>query len=300
VNVTASDGGGVVGIATVASAVHSKPTGIVIVDEAYQTSFADVSQAVDSATQVLLVGDPGQIGPVVTIDTSMFDDRDFGPHTPAPTVFERNPDAIVLSLTSTFRLGEETTEVVNELYDFEFDSQRLPHAVDGLDEVEAVEVEDADTHSSPALLENVVDRVLDALGRTHRFVDHETRQAQVHEIEPWHIAVVVAHNVQAAYIESRLSSISGHVGLNLVEVGTADRLQGGQWPVVIALDPLAGVNAVTDHHTSLGRLCVMLSRHTSHLTFLHEKSWRTRLSEATDLPRGESRKHRRVRGMLGA
>jgi hypothetical protein len=36
VNVTASDGGGVVGIATVASAVHSKPTGIVIVDEARQ------------------------------------------------------------------------------------------------------------------------------------------------------------------------------------------------------------------------------------------------------------------------
>ena len=56
-------------------------------------------------------------------------------------------------------------------------------------------------------------------------------------------------------------------------VGTADRLQGGQWPLVVALDPAAAVGSDNEYAMSLGRLGVMISRHTHHLTWLSDASW---------------------------
>lgn len=42
---------------------------VVIVDEAYQVTMSDMAVALRDADQVVLVGDPGQIGPVVTVTT---------------------------------------------------------------------------------------------------------------------------------------------------------------------------------------------------------------------------------------
>lgn len=67
-----------------------------------------------------------------------------------------------------------------------------------------------------------------------------------------------------------LSTLGAYPG---VTVGTADRLQGGQWHAVVAVDPLASAATVSDHHLSLGRLCVMASRHMTHLTWVHGSDW---------------------------
>src|SRR3954454_18241605 len=45
---------------------------VVIVDEAYQVTLSDMAVALRDADQAVLVGDPGQIGPVVTVDDSVW------------------------------------------------------------------------------------------------------------------------------------------------------------------------------------------------------------------------------------
>jgi len=71
-------------------------------------------------------------------------------------------------------------------------------------------------------------------------------------------------------------------------VGTADRLQGGQWHAVVALDPFIGYEGLSPHAMSLGRLCVMASRHRTHLTWVHDGRWNTHLSGSTDVPGAEA------------
>ena len=59
------------------------------------------------------------------------------------------------------------------------------------------------------------------------------------------------------------------------KVGTADALQGGQWHVVVAVDPLLAAETAEGHNASPGRLCVMLSRHMTHLVWVCDDRWRT-------------------------
>lgn len=81
--------GGAVRVATKARWLFSEPSktkaDVVIVDEAYQCTYADLGALGSMAAQVVCVGDPGQIDPVVTGDVSRWVDSPTGPHVPAPT-----------------------------------------------------------------------------------------------------------------------------------------------------------------------------------------------------------------------
>ena len=92
--------------------------------------------------------------------------------------------------------------------------------------------------------------------------------------------------MHAAEAGARLRAL----GLGDVTVGTADQLQGGQWPAVVVIDPLAA-SSISDHHLSLGRLCVMLTRHVGHCSFVTTPAWRTALVDAD----GDLRHHERIR-----
>jgi hypothetical protein len=50
------------------------------------------------------------------------------------------------------------------------------------------------------------------------------------------IAIVVAHNAQASGITAILRSLKA----DGIYVGTADKMQGGQWHAVVAMDPFIG------------------------------------------------------------
>ena len=80
--------------------------------------------------------------------------------------------------------------------------------------------------------------------------------------------MVTSHSSQCDRLASLLAS--DRYGLPGVRCDTADHLQGGQWPVVIAVDPLVGHHRASTHQLAPGRLCVMLSRHTSTLIWLHD------------------------------
>lgn len=290
---------GAIAVQTVASAAMKKDAagGLYIVDEAYQTAFSEVISAVETADQLLFIGDPGQIGPVVTVNTAMFDRSSHPPHVPAPVVFARNPGAAELTLDSTYRLGETTTDIVAEFYDFDFASRRLPQTIESRAEIETTVLERFNSPHHPDMLDILCDEVIDLLGTAYTAVDEDGTEV-TRELTGHDIAVVVAHNSQRAYIDARLTGLltpADHLGLT---VGTADSLQGGQWPAVVALDPLAGVQAVTDHHAALGRLCVMLSRHQAHLSYFTDEKWKESVAEADDMTTAQRQIHRRVRSKL--
>lgn len=308
----------VVGVRTVASAAMTGLSryhyDIVIIDEAYQSTFASVSRALSSERkdegltedeepeyedtsiqQVILIGDPGQIGPVVlNPDSPLLSNHSVPVTVPAPVAMKKFPDTITLSLPSTYRLGAETAEIVSELYDFEFDSHRPEMEVEGLDEINSMVVKMGE-RADGSVAHEIATEAIETLGSVFSYVDIDGDK-QEREIGAGDIAIVAAHNDQVSAISSALSTIT-QGGENIVTVGTADSLQGGQWPVVFALDPLAGVDRPSDHHFSLGRLCVMLSRHMGALVWVYEKGWKTKISDYVE-DDSDAETHRLVRSRV--
>ncbi|MDN5606231.1 MAG: hypothetical protein L0G59_12580, partial [Kocuria sp.] len=235
---------------------------LLILDEAYQSTFASLAAAAKGCQQVLMIGDPGQIGPVTTADTSVFDGSDYPPHGRAPNVLRTHPSAKVLHLPTSYRLGARTVEAIAPLYDFPFDSGRPHRAVAGRREIESVQID----HADPVDLYADVARLAQGLVGEEITTDEGTRALTANDV-----AVVAGDNLAVNGIAGFLSNLELHPGIT---VGTADRLQGGQWHAIVAVDPLASAATVSDHHLAPGRLCVMASRHMSHPTWVHGGDWR--------------------------
>lgn len=250
-------------VRTMASMAMSTSTicDLLIVDEAYQSTFASLTAAAKGSEQVLMVGDPGQIGPVTTADTSVFEDSLYPPHGRAPDVLRDHPSAMVAHLPTSFRLGQRTVDAIAPLYDFAFDSSRPDRRIVGHDEIESIQIDRADP----------VDLYADVARLAAAFVGQEVITADgSRPLTPSDVCVVAGDNMAVNGIAGFLSTMGNYPGIT---VGTADRLQGGQWHAVIALDPLASASTISDHHLAPGRLCVMASRHMTHLTWVHGGDW---------------------------
>lgn len=281
-----------VNVTTVHSAKQSTPkVDLMIVEEAYQVQYGLLAEAADASEQLLLVGDPGQIGPVVSHDVSPWRGIEDAPVARAPEVFGRM-DASVLTLPCTYRIGQESTDAIAPLYPFEFRSARDPKQVDGLREIETIKV--AGDLTPLDLARALADRAQSMIGRTLR-VTEQDGTVTVRPVEQTDVCVIAALNETVANTLAELSTR----GLDEVKVGTADSLQGGQWHAVVAVDPLATKGKVSDHATSNGRLCVMASRHMSHLTWVYADGWRERLDDSP-MSEGERAKARKVRESLSS
>lgn len=262
--------GSTVHVRTIASCgFNPREYDMMIVDEAYQSTFASIASAAAQTERLLLVGDPGQIGPVVTCDVSTWQKRKMAPHRPAPEVMALRDDATVLHMDTTWRLGAATVDAIAPLYGFEFSSGRPDRSLAGHDEIESIVVEPPETPYDPTLMSSVADRVGDLVG------SQLSEDSGSRSLEPADVGVVVSHNAQASTIAAMLRA----EGLDDVTVGTADRLQGGEWHAVVAVDPLCGHEGVSPHSLSLGRLCVMASRHMTHLTWVHDGRWTDQLGD---------------------
>ena len=279
-------------VATLAKAkfIDKSNIDLLVVDEAYQATHALVAQAQSGVAQVLMVGDPGQIGPVVTVDTSIWDGQKDAPHLPAPLVTKGATVIQRFSLDVTYRLGPKSASIIAPIYKFPFTSGRPSRYVvttDGevVGEIEAIEVEHSDEVDNLDCLATMVRRAASFAGGSLVQGD-ETNPLRAEDI-----ALVVSRNSQVSIV----TGMSRSLGFDFT-IGTADRLQGGEWPVVIALDPMYGSNGESEHNQSIGRLCVMVSRHTSHLTWVHDDSW----VEATASNDRIDRTNRKVReSMIG-
>lgn len=262
-------------LTTVAS-MSRKPAEVdlLIIDEAYQSTFASICQAADNAKQLLMVGDPGQIGPVVRSDAKLYSRQKFNPAGRAPEVFE---DAFgstegyvrTFALRSSYRLGQETVKAIAPLYDFPFDSKRPDRYIhsDGarMPEISQLLVPDVTRPDDETMMKSIVESI-QARIKDSMFIENNTARSLTQE----DVAVVVSHNVQ----EVLLGSLLNLHELTGVTVGTADSLQGAQWPLVYSLCPMLGHEIASAHQLSPGRLCVMASRHMGTVVWVHDSQWR--------------------------
>jgi hypothetical protein len=271
-------------VRTLASARMNAPRcELLVVDEAYQTVFADVALAAERADQVLLVGDPGQIGPVEQSNTSIWAGMTLAPHLRAPEVFRRADDAFTTRLPSTFRIGPDAARAIAPLYDFAFDSRRPDRWVESggqrLTEIGATQIPPTgqDGEFDLTVLDQVATIAAGYVGLSlHEAMPDGSPCSR--PVEATDIAVVVARSGQEAAVRALMRRAGDE--MDGITVGTADRLQGGQWPVVVALDPLVGATDADDFRAGPGRLCVMASRHTTHLQWIHDGRWTDLLDAA--------------------
>lgn len=260
-------------LASLAASTSSKKgnnlRGLLLIDEAYQSHFTAGITASSDFDQLVLVGDPGQIHPVITARVDAFEHIRRGPHRPFAAVMESDSRSVVIDVKHTYRLGEASADLVAPFYDFGFVSRRADTWVErGGERLPEMTGSVLRSDKEFMVARQVADIVATHIGaRLH--VDGLPTRAVVGK----DIAVVVALNTTLTAVRAALNA----AGLADVSVGTADKLQGGQWPVVIGVDPLS-IGTPGAHHVNTGRLCVMLSRHSARLIFVSPGNWRDLLS----------------------
>ncbi len=277
--------GGGVAVATTAKWLYTDPKtlacDLLIIDEAWQATYADIGALGAFAPQLVAVGDPAQIPPIVTGETRRWADSPTGPHLPAPVALlaaHRNA-ASVVTLSRTWRLGPATTALVQPTFypDLPFTSRRPPEHLatpdgDPLPEISTQTVTTTAGPSDPALVHACSDAARRLLTGTLTTLDG-TRPVTDRDL-----AIVTPHVSQAAAIRALLSDLPH------VLVGTANQLQGMERPAAVVLHPLAGYRDPTAFATDLGRACVMLSRHRAHLHVVTDTTTPDVLRAATPDP----------------
>jgi len=239
---------------------------VCIVDEAWQMTYADLGGLGPLSAQVVLVGDPGQIAPVVTGDSRRWQDLPAGPQRAAPeALVAAYADSVTrLRLSSSWRLGPQTTALIQPAFyaDLPFTSARPPRHIqlDGaaLPELSARLVTPLSGPGDPAIAAAAAVRVRELLTAGLVVDDH----ADARPLEPLQVAVITPHVEQASAVAARLADVPG------VLIGTANQAQGLEREAVVVIHPLAGYREAPHFATDPGRLCVALSRHRAQATVI--------------------------------
>lgn len=260
------------------------PFDILVIEEAWQLAWADFMLLGQVSARFVLIGDPGQISPVVTIDTSRWETSPRAPHRSAPQTIieERAIRKEMFALPATRRLPNESVDLIRPFYDFEFGVYAAPRerqvSIDGkpktgLDRAlsllgsgptAAVTLPTPDSgppmDEDPEIADLAVEVVRRLLSRKATLVmGKEKRQLDARDI-----GVVATHRVMNAAIARRLPERLQAA----VNVDTPERWQGLERPVMILVHPLSGVVQPSSFDLETGRLCVMASRHQAGLIVL--------------------------------
>jgi hypothetical protein len=252
------------------------PFDVLFIDEAWQLSWANFMPMQQVSGRFVMIGDPGQIPPIVPIDPARWETAPTPPHRASPeVVLARSGNELPLNLPATWRLPYETTTFVRDFYDFEFDAVAAPGArglimnsvgsgavLDALQmmgsatiagltiqtPVQGPPVERDDEIASLAV--EAACRLLEA--KTTVVMDGETSLLQ-----PEDIGLAATHRVMNSAMQLRIPSAFR----DKLWVDTPERWQGLQRKVMIVVHPLSGVTRPSSFDLETGRLCVMASRH---------------------------------------
>lgn len=244
---------------------------VLVIDEAYQLDDATLAALSPSpGTRLVLVGDPGQIDPVISVDTARFDEQ-VGPHVPAPlSLRRRRPESVhTVKLSSTWRLPADSVRHVQPAFypELPFTAVGPPRQLHplaaGTPVIETLTPEtslllatlpgDGSEHD-PAVALTITGLIDRFLVDVEISVDGEAPRA----LRPSELGVVCAHADQVVAVQSLLGARA-----RSVEVETAERWQGRETEVVFVWHPLSGRLDPGPFHLDAGRLCVMTSRHRS-------------------------------------
>ena len=257
---------------------------LLIVDEAFQANPGGYYQVADIAPTHLLVGDAGQIDPFSTAPAAaelrgLSEDP---VRTSVEVLLENHPGTPVHRLPITRRLDERAVPAIRAFYSPEHvfgaatpaghrrlelatrlqrdpRQRRLDAIVRSAADAGWAHVELPAAPSlptDPSLMRLVADLVATAL---HPDL-HAYASCERHGHRPLtadRIAVGASHREQVRALRQALRDR----GISGVTADTANRLQGLEYDVVVAVHPLAGLPAADTFHLESGRLCVLATRH---------------------------------------
>jgi len=249
---------------------------LLIVDEAYQLAFKQFVPISSLAPRILLVGDPGQLPPLVRADTARYEIADFRVHWPAPTeLLRRYPRTPRFALPATRRFLQDTVDLIQ------------PSLYPGLPFVSAVDSSDRRLQFAIGGIAGAIDRTLDMIagGATivslvlpareptfeevdaeiaetmarlvERFVQRRPNWTGVRELGTADVGCIDPHVQSGGAVRDRLRALN----LSEVMVDTPEIWQGGQRPLMVIKHPLLHATRPDDFDLEAGRWCVMLSRH---------------------------------------
>jgi hypothetical protein len=263
------------------------PFDVLLVDEAWQMQWSQFLPLGRVTSRFVLIGDPGQIPPVVAVDASRWETAQTPPHLPAPEIVcadGRTPsDArpVQLQLPASRRLPADAVSILQSFYDFTFGSWASPtdravlatgrtkepidRAIDLLSTASVVAVTNPTIDDLPPadmdgdvadLAVHLAARLLERKA-TVRLLDMSDGQP-VRPLTGADIGIAATHRVMNELISQR---VRGDRKLQQIRVDTPERWQGLQRLVMIAVHPLSGVLRPSAFDLETGRLCVMASRH---------------------------------------
>lgn len=250
---------------------------LMVIDEAWQISWAEFLPFGSVAARFVLVGDPGQIAPVVSVDVARWETTSRPPHRAAPEVIlaDRKLSPRVLALPVTTRLPHDTAGLVQAFYDFPFSSWAQPGErslrlggcprPDALDTAlgsltrGSVALHTVATPAHGQLLEDDPEVAAAAADVVRRLLERGAQAMLDGErvaVRAEDIGVTATHRSMNARILEALGPLA-----SAVRVDTPERWQGLERLVMVAVHPLSSVTRPSAFDLDTGRLCVMTSRH---------------------------------------
>ena len=266
---------------------------VLFIDEAWQMTWADFLTMRDVADRYVMIGDPGQIPPTVTIAVDRWEVSPVAPHMPAPEVVLENPDlrkvTTLFELDTCRRLPDDAVQLVNNFYDFPFTAFAVigerflrPTKKPGDSRVDTAILtlanhstiiythptgpDGAPIETDMELAQVAADFVSRLLALQCEVSTSASERDAPRKLTAVDIGIVSTHNQMNSAIRSCLPS--DLVGEHGISVTTPERWQGLERAVMIAVHPLSGVQTPSAFDLETGRLCVMASRHQSACIFI--------------------------------
>jgi hypothetical protein len=285
----------------------TEPFEILLIDEAWQMTWATFLTLRTTAPRFVLIGDPGQIPPTVTVDCERWETSTTAPHYPAPQIIlgvnGLDGQITKLELDQCWRLPHDSVTVVQMFYDFDFGAVARPgerfiratksgrgspsdNAIDLLKDHSTViltyptEETGAPIETDQELASFIAELASRLLARQCLISTDGSEVSSPRRLKVDDIGIVSTHNQMNTAIASALSGATKGI-----DVTTPERWQGLERPVMIAVHPLSGVSVPSSFNLETGRLCVMASRHRSACIFVTRDHVGHTL--ATRLPSGD-------------
>ena len=280
---------------------------LLAVDEAWQMSWADLMQCATLSKCYYLIGDPGQIPPVITIDIRRWQTAPRPPHKAAPEVVLGDPDllkdAFIGALPACRRLPNESVEFVKPFYNFDFEAYAKPAerrieftgltstnrffgALEALKTFQPVVLTLPTPADGPAMevdieiAKCVADYVSTLLNSG---VQIDTGNGKLRPLQDSDIGICATHRAMNGEVTRVIDPVFSNIS-----VDTPERWQGLERPIMIVIHPLSSVIDPSDFDLETGRLCVMASRHQVALVIISRdhvgKTLKSFIPEATQAP----------------
>ena len=258
-----------------------EPFDVLAIDEAWQMAWGDLMQCAKLSKKFFMIGDPGQIPPVVSVDVRRWATAPRPPHKPAPEVVMDDPElratAFIGSLPACRRLPNESVKYVKPFYNFDFSAyaepnERLLKVSNDEPDQRLVGIINMLNSGQPVLVtlptpeeglppevdieltlrvEQFVRTLL--MGRSQMVVapGDKPRAVTVKDI-----GICATHRAMNGELRKALGA-----DFSEVSIDTPERWQGLERPIMIVVHPLSNVTDPSDFDLETGRLCVMASRH---------------------------------------